>query len=72
MTFTRFIAAAPLLLLAACSSQQLYNVGQGWQKQECLKLPDIAERQRCEKSTAMNYDQYRREREAAKQGSPAQ
>jgi len=66
MTFTRFIAAAPLLLLAACSSQQLYNVGQGWQKQECLKLPDIAERQRCEKSTALSYERYKAEVEAAK------
>jgi hypothetical protein len=53
-------------LLAACSSQQLYNTGQGWQQQECRKLPDVAERQRCEKSSALSYERYQAEREAAK------
>jgi hypothetical protein len=66
MTSVRIIAAATFVLLAGCSSQQLYNVGQGWQKQECLKLPDIAERQRCEKSTALSYERYKAEAEAAK------
>jgi hypothetical protein len=38
---------------------------QGWQQQECRKLPDAAERQRCLGSTAASYDDYRRAREAA-------
>lgn len=65
----RFVFAA-LALLAGCSSQQLYNVAQGWQHQECQRIADRDERQRCEKSSAMSYEQYRREREAAKQGTP--
>lgn len=60
-----------LALLAGCTSQQLYNVAQGWQHQECQRIADREERQRCEKSTAMSYEQYRREREAARQGTPA-
>ena len=63
--FTVFV-----LPLAACSSQELYHVGQGWQKQECQKLADLAERQRCEKSAALSYDRYRAEADAAKNPKP--
>ena len=66
MTSVRILTAAAFGLLAACSSQQLYNAGQGWQQSECQKLQDAAERQRCDKSTAMSYDKYRAEAEAAK------
>jgi hypothetical protein len=55
-----------LALLAACSHEQLYNVGQGWQRAECQKLQDAAERSRCEKSTATSYERYRTESEAAR------
>ena len=51
--------------LAACSSRAVYQTMQGWQQQECRKLPDAAERQRCLNSTAASYDDYRRQREAA-------
>lgn len=52
-------------LLAGCSTQQLYHSVQGWQQQECRKLPDAAERQRCAASNATSYEDYRRQREAA-------
>ena len=67
----KLVALAVPALLAGCSSQQLYQVGQGWQHQECQRISDRDERQRCEKSSAMSYEQYRREREAAKAGTPA-
>jgi hypothetical protein len=60
------LCLAPFLLLAGCSSQELYSVGQGWQQQECRKLADLAERQRCEKSAALSYERYKAEVEAAK------
>jgi len=66
MNAIRSIAAVAALLLAGCSAQQLYATGQGWQQSECQKLQDAAERQRCDKSTAMSYDKYRAEAEAAK------
>lgn len=66
MTITRFFVAATFAALAGCSSQELYSVGQGWQQQECRKLADLAERQRCEKSSAMSYERYKAEVEAAK------
>jgi hypothetical protein len=70
MSFNRFPLAVAFVLMAGCSSQQLYIVGQGWQKQECQKLADMAERQRCEKSTAMSYERYKAEADAAKNPKP--
>jgi hypothetical protein len=52
-------------MLPGCSSRAVYQTVQGWQQQECRKLPDAAERQRCLGSTAASYDDYRRAREAA-------
>jgi len=54
-----------LWALPGCSSRAVHQTVQGWQQQECRKLPDAAERQRCLGSTAASYDDYRRAREAA-------
>lgn len=56
-----------LLSVAGCSTQQLYSTGQSWQRQECLRLPDLAERDRCLRSTARSYDEFRAE--AARAGN---
>ena len=53
-------------LLAACTTpQDVYVVLQGTQKQACLKLPDLAERTRCEKAADMPYARYKASAEAA-------
>lgn len=52
--------------LAACTAQQLYGAGQSWQRQECHRLPDADQRQRCLASSALSYDEYRRQAEAVK------
>lgn len=62
------LALAAASLLAACSSQQLYGAGQAWQRNECVKLQDAQERQRCMDSTATSYDAYQRQAAAAKAG----
>ncbi len=59
------LMSTALLALPGCSSRAVYQTVQGWQQQECRKLPDAAERQRCLNSTAASYDDYRRQREAA-------
>ena len=61
--FLFWAVALPTFVITAagCSSQDLYQVGQGWQQQECRKLPDAAERGRCEKSRALSYEKYRAE-----------
>jgi hypothetical protein len=62
-------AAAGALIVAAlggCSSQELYGGGQNWQRNECRKLPDVQERERCAASTSMSFEEYRRQSEAAR------
>jgi hypothetical protein len=54
------------LALAGCASPQLYGAGQAWQRNECTKIPDAEQRQRCFQSTAMSYDEYQRQQAAAK------
>jgi hypothetical protein len=62
---TRFALVA-LAALAGCSSQQLYGGGQAWQKTECQKLQDAAERNRCMASTNRSYEDYQREQAAGR------
>ena len=52
--------------LSSCSSQQLYGAGQEWQKNECNKIIDMQERNRCMSSTRTSYEDYKRQSDAAK------
>lgn len=51
-------------VLAGCSSQQMYASGQGYQRNQCERLPDMAERQRCLEKSNMSYEEYRKETKA--------
>ena len=64
------LAVALFVTLPACTTQEMYASGQGWQQQQCLKLPPGDERIRCQKSTAMSYEKYQSELEAAKKPPP--
>ncbi len=55
-----------VLALAGCSAPQLYGGGQAWQKTECQRLQDAAERNRCMASTNRSYDDYKREQDTAR------
>jgi hypothetical protein len=65
----------PVLLLtiaclSGCSSQQLYGVGQGWQRNECNRIIDLQERNRCMASADTSYGEYKRQSEAAGAAKP--
>jgi hypothetical protein len=53
-----------VLLLAGCSARQMYAAGQGWQRNECTRMPDGAERDRCLANAERSYDDYQRSRGA--------
>ena len=57
------VVVAALFTLAACSSQQLYGSGQAWKRNQCQRMPDTRERERCLDSTAATYEEYQRQRE---------
>jgi hypothetical protein len=54
------------LLLAACSSEQLYATGRNAQRAECVKQADGASRDRCLKDADMSHDTYKKEADAAR------
>jgi len=59
-------AIAFLIALGAvgCTAQQRYATGQNYQRNQCERLPDMGERQRCLEKANMSYDEYRKESQA--------
>jgi predicted amino acid dehydrogenase len=51
--------------LQACSMQQMYATGQQWQRNQCQKIDDRAERARCEDGVARSFDDYQVQRHDA-------
>ena len=56
---TCLVALAVAVGLPACSTQTAYLSVMEMRKQECRKLPDLAERARCEKEADRSYDSYK-------------
>ncbi len=62
MRLTHLLTAILVCLLgAACSSQQTYATGQTWQRNECNKIIDMQERQRCVAKANDSYDTYQKQ-----------
>jgi hypothetical protein len=45
--------------LEGCSAQQAYSTGQAWQRNQCQKIPDKAEFERCAANAAEPYETYK-------------
>ncbi len=45
--------------LAGCTAEQAYGAGQAWQRNQCSRLPDKADFDRCMKKTDTTYDSYK-------------
>ncbi len=54
-------AALGAAVLTGCAAGLLPRSGEAWQRTECAKLADAAERQRCLASTARTYEEFRRQ-----------
>jgi hypothetical protein len=55
------IATAALIAGSGCTAQQLYAIGQSWQRNECDRLMDQQERDRCLSSTSISYAAYKKQ-----------
>ena len=56
---------AVLLILTACSGQQIYSTGQAWQMNQCFKIKNSEERSRCLEASDTPYYEYKRNEEGA-------
>ena len=61
------LAASTTLLLTACSTEQAYNTVQAWQRNQCNKIPDNADYDRCMRQTQTPYDSYKQQTEQHQQ-----
>jgi hypothetical protein len=46
-------------LAAGCTPEQVYNAAAGWRRNECYKIGDLEQRDRCLKEADRPYDVYR-------------
>lgn len=51
------------LCLSACTTEQAYNAAQGWQQNQCNKIPDKTEFDRCMNRASTSYESYKRQTE---------
>jgi hypothetical protein len=67
MTRATLIPTALLVALAlpACSTEQLYGSAQAWQRNQCSKIPDKTEFDRCMAKADTTYESYKRQTESA-------
>jgi uncharacterized protein YxeA len=59
----RILAITLCLLLNACSSQQAFNAASTWQRNECNKITESTQRQKCMDGVNTSYDDYKRQSE---------
>lgn len=64
--WTRAVLCAASLSVVGCSGPQLQAAGQGWQRQQCDRLPDALDRARCLDRVSAARDAAARERDGAK------
>lgn len=55
--------AAILSVASGCSWGQAYSAGQQWQRNQCNRLVEQTERERCLGNANMPYEDYRRQSE---------
>ena len=54
------------LFLPACTAEQAYGTAQAYQRNQCGRLPDKAEFDRCMSGANTTYDSYKRQTEPEK------
>ena len=55
------IAFALVCAASGCTSEQLYGAGQGWQRNECNRVLDQGDRERCLERANVSQGEYQRQ-----------
>ena len=50
-------------LIPGCTTEQVYGTAQAWQRNQCSRLSDKADYDRCMSQTQTTYEAYKRETE---------
>lgn len=58
---TAAVATAALTVATGCATQQLYSTGQAWQCNQCTRLVDQLERERCLANAGASYETYKKQ-----------
>jgi hypothetical protein len=62
-TYTLAASIVALWCLSGCTTEQAYNSAQAWQQNQCIKIPDEAEFDRCMSKANTSYESYKRQTE---------
>lgn len=57
------IASLVVFSFPACTAERAYDTAQGWQRNQCGRIADKAEFDRCMSSANTTYDAYKRQTE---------
>jgi len=57
------IAALVLSILPACTSEQMYNSAHGWRQNQCTRIVDKAQYDRCMAQADAPYGSYKQQQE---------
>lgn len=61
MNFRILITVVALAAATGCTTQQLYTTGQSWQRNQCTRLVDQQERERCMANAGASYETYKKQ-----------
>lgn len=50
-----------MVTATGCTTQQLYTTGQSWQRNQCTRLVDQQERERCLANAGASYETYNKQ-----------
>ncbi len=50
-----------IVIATGCTTQQLYSTGQSWQRNQCTRLVDQQERERCLANAGASYETYKKQ-----------
>ncbi|MDZ7858982.1 hypothetical protein [Sphaerotilus sp.] len=64
------LACGVLGLLPACSTDQFWQIGQAWQRDHCMKLPNHQDRARCLADMSRSREDYERQVDGLRPAKP--